>query len=466
MRNLVFVLLFVVLAFLSWGVYGPVLHQGQHAMGTPLEPSSLRPFICVGIAYFLIGVLAPLMVLRTKGETGRWTLPGIVWSFAAGAAGAIGALGIILAFKFRGNPVYVMPLVFGLAPVVNTLVTMAMARTFRQAGILFLIGIIAVAVGGAGVLLFKPSAKNVQVVEGSDGSIQVTLKEMVHSGSGVREWKTTEWKAASAAELSTNADLQKAYRLYLKKQRLTLPQWLKILASIAFTALCWGSYGPILHKGQMKMQGSRLRPFLCVGLAYFAIAVVAPVPLLRVFDESGGWTLGGSVWSFAAGAAGAIGALGIIMAFNFGGKPIYVMPLVFGGAPVVNTMTTVFAEGTISETSVMFYVCLGLVIVGAIMVLVFAPRKHAEKTQAPKAMPEDAAETDDAPPAAGKSPLVDGETSSPDSSDSPDKSGQSLGGDQTMPEDDSSVRTAADPYNETEEDTEDPDEDTYDYRAH
>ena len=52
--------------------------------------------------------------------------------------------------------------------------------------------------------------------------------------------------------------------------------------SIALAALCWGSYGPILHKGQMKMAGSRLRPFLCVGLAYFVIAVLLPLPLRPV----------------------------------------------------------------------------------------------------------------------------------------------------------------------------------------
>lgn len=459
MRSLILVLPFVAIALLSWGVYGPVLHEGQHGMGTSLEPSSLRPFICVGIAYFLIGVLAPATVLRTNGETGRWTPAGIVWSFAAGAAGAIGALGIILAFKFRGNPVYVMPLVFGLAPVVNTLVTMLMARTFRQAGVLFLVGIVAVAVGGAGVLLFKPSAKNVEVIEESDGSIKVTFKRMVRSGSGVNEWKTTEWNAADVTELSTKADLRKAYRLYLKKQRLTLPQWLKILASIAFTALCWGSYGPILHKGQMKMQGSRLRPFLCVGLAYFVIAVLVPMPLLQVFDEPGGWTLGGSIWSLAAGAAGAIGALGIIMAFNFGGKPIYVMPLVFGGAPVVNTMTTVVVEGTIGEVSMMFYVCLALVILGAIMVLVFAPRKRDATIRDRMGTSGDGASTDETPTVNGEPSTGDGPMSSSDSGGRPVDEGE------TMPDEDSSVKTAADPHNESEEDTHDP-EDTYDQRQH
>jgi hypothetical protein len=74
------------------------------------------------------------------------------------------------------------------------------------------------------------------------------------------------------------------------------------------------------------------------------------------------------------GAAGAIGALGIIMAFNFGGKPVYVMPLVFGGAPVVNTFFTITASGLWDEVNALFVAGLMLVIAGAAMVLVFAPK--------------------------------------------------------------------------------------------
>ena len=33
-----------------------------------------------------------------------------------------------------------------------------------------------------------------------------------------------------------------------------------------------------------------MRPFLCVGLAYFAIAVVFPLLMLPVLPEPGGWT--------------------------------------------------------------------------------------------------------------------------------------------------------------------------------
>ena len=164
--------------------------------------------------------------------------------------------------------------------------------------------------------------------------------------------------------------------------------WL-IAASVAVTALCWGAYGPVLHRGQAQMDGSRLRPFLCVGLAYFAIAVVIPFFLMSSFPEPGPetgsiWFNTGMTWSLLAGAAGAIGALGIIYAFNFGGKPIFVMPLVFGIAPVVNTFTEIVSKNLYGEVPQMFYLSLLLVIFGAVMVLICAPRgkKPQLKTEA------------------------------------------------------------------------------------
>jgi hypothetical protein len=66
--------------------------------------------------------------------------------------------------------------------------------------------------------------------------------------------------------------------------------------------------------------------------------------------------------------------LGIIMAFNFGGKPVYVMPLVFGGAPVINTLTTLVAKPPETAPGPLFYAGLIIVAVGAVTVLVFAPK--------------------------------------------------------------------------------------------
>ncbi len=345
-----FVLPFVFLTVLCWGNYGPLMHEGQHDMAG----SSLRPFICVGFAYFLIAVIVPLLTLQARGEQGKWTLSGAFWSLSAGVVGALGALGVILAFKFKGRPVYVMPLVFGCAPVVNTFVTMLMSRTLKEAKPIFYLGVLLVAGGAAGVLYFKPR------------------KPPIDSGHPPAEAAAATTSTGTAAtQPATSAATTQAAPLTPRDQ-------LNIGLAIAVAALSWGAYGPVLHKGQMKMAGSRLRPFLCVGLAYFAMAVVAPLLLLPLLNDAGEWMPGGSVsgilWSLGGGAAGAIGALGIIMAFNFGGKPIFVMPLVFGCAPVVNTFTTILAEQTSAYIQPPFIVSLTLVIIGAVMVLIFAPK--------------------------------------------------------------------------------------------
>ena len=44
-------------AALAWGMYGPSLHKGQVALGNPM-----RALLCVGVAYFLVGVLVPVSV--------------------------------------------------------------------------------------------------------------------------------------------------------------------------------------------------------------------------------------------------------------------------------------------------------------------------------------------------------------------------------------------------------------------
>ena len=373
MKNFYF-LIFVVMTFLCWGLYGPVLHVGQVTMGGGHgQRSLLRPLICVGFAYFLIAVLFPLIVLQTKGETGSWSASGFIWSFAAGAIGAIGALGIVLAFKFQGKPFYVMPLVFGLAPIINTFVTMAMARTFKEASPLFYVGILIVAIGAAGVLINKPTVTKTAVVSPTSAVVKtetsnVSLQESSDaSAEAAVEKKATEEKATEGKNsIIANDELSETPK----------SNPLAIALSIALTALCWGAYGPVLHKGQAKMDGSRLRPFLCVGLAYFVIAVVGPMLLLGTLEDPGSFdNLSGVAWSFAAGATGAIGALGIIYAFNFGGKPLFVMPLVFGFAPVVNTFYEIVTKNLYGQVPTLFFVSLGLVITGAVMVLVLAPRK-------------------------------------------------------------------------------------------
>ena len=359
MRNFTF-LIFVALTFCSWGIYGPVLHVGQELMAGGEGKASLRPFMCVGIAYFLIAVVYPSFILQTKGEQGNWTAKGFYWSMAAGIITAIGALGIVLAFKFQGKPVYVMPLVFGLAPIVNTFVTMLMSGTIKQASPKFYIGIIIVAVGAAGVLTFQPkNTKKAEILPAAQTEFtQVSYQENTD--------ETVSNLPAQSTEAETNLT---------KPEEKKPVNMLAVGICIAVTVVCWGSYGPLLHKGQVYMNQSRLRPLLCVGLAYFAVAVIAPYFLLDTFEEPGGWqNTSGVAWSLVAGAAGALGSLGIIYAFTFGGKPVFVMPLIFGFAPVINTLTETFTNNLFGSVTIEFLLSLGMVIVGAAMVLVFAPR--------------------------------------------------------------------------------------------
>ena len=349
MRSIAASLPFAGLTVLCWGAYGPVLHHSKAGMGN----SSLAQLLCVGIAYFIIAVIIPIVVLYSRGETGNWTTGGFVWGLAAGTCGALGALGIITALNNGGNPIYVMPIFFGGAPVINTLVSMYMGKLFGKAGSGFFLGIILVAVGAAGVFIFKPAV----------------------------EKAPTKAPSAVETQVEDDEDNEKAMDKVVSIGM--------VILGIGLTVLCWGAYGSVLHRSQAKMSGSRLRPFFCVGLAYFLIAVIVPIVLLGSRTESLDWRAAGAFGSMMAGACGAVGALGIILSFTYGGKPVFIMPLVFGGAPIVNTMIGIVEEGLGDGVGTMFIVSLTIVILGAITTLVCAPKPS------PKGPPEDKPDYDD-----------------------------------------------------------------------
>ena len=144
--------MFVIGAVLCWGTYGPILHKGQVALGNPL-----RALLMVGLAYFLVGVLVPVVTLSSQGQLNSFNMDGSVAALAGGALGALGAVCIIFAFRAGGLPIYVMPLVFGGAPVVNVLFTMAMHPPKSAINPLLYLGFVLAAAGGALVLYFKPA---------------------------------------------------------------------------------------------------------------------------------------------------------------------------------------------------------------------------------------------------------------------------------------------------------------------
>jgi uncharacterized membrane protein len=146
-------IIFALGAALSWGLYGPALHRGQVALGSPM-----RALLCVGVAYFLIGVLVPVAGLSYQGELQGFTMKGSLAATVAGALGALGAVCIIFAFKSGGLPTYVMPLVFAGAPLVNVLFSMWLHPPKTPPNPLLYIGFVLAAVGAGLVLYFKPQA--------------------------------------------------------------------------------------------------------------------------------------------------------------------------------------------------------------------------------------------------------------------------------------------------------------------
>ena len=145
--------LFVIGAVLSWGVYGVLLHKGGVQLGNPL-----KALLCVGVAYFLIGVLVPVATLSAQGGLGTFNSDGLWSATIAGALGAIGAACIIYAFRFGGLPLYVMPLVFGGAPIVNVFFSMLLHPPKNPVNPMLYVGLVFASAGAAMVLYFRPQS--------------------------------------------------------------------------------------------------------------------------------------------------------------------------------------------------------------------------------------------------------------------------------------------------------------------
>lgn len=146
-------IVFALGAALAWGLYGPALHQGQVQLGSPM-----RALLCVGVAYFLIAVLVPVISLSFQGQLSGFTMKGSVAATLAGALGAAGAVCIIFAFRSGGLPTYVMPLVFAGAPLVNVLFSMWLHPPKVSPNPLLYLGFVLAATGAGLVLYFKPAS--------------------------------------------------------------------------------------------------------------------------------------------------------------------------------------------------------------------------------------------------------------------------------------------------------------------
>jgi len=173
-------LLYVALAGLSWGTYVPLIFYGGNELGG--KPGSrFMAILCVGIAYFVIGVLIPVyLFVSGQYEWPELTTTGLVFSALAGVAGAVGALCVIFATKSaiasaresgldpNTYKLFIAPLIFGLAPIINTIVSMFWHPEkgqpfhfgFDLPGWKLWAGIVLVGVGAALVLFSKEEAES------------------------------------------------------------------------------------------------------------------------------------------------------------------------------------------------------------------------------------------------------------------------------------------------------------------
>jgi len=157
-----------------------------------------------------------------------------------------------------------------------------------------------------------------------------------------------------------------------------------VLMFIAMAALAWGVYVPLVHAAADKL-GSNLRAFLMVGVAYFLTAVLVPCLFIFVLNNDPtvkdptklNFHLPNMMWGLGAGIAGAVGALCVIFAAKSAGPgaALYVAPLVFAGAPIINTIAslTIFSHGKTASPSPPFFMGLVLAAAGAAMVMLYKP---------------------------------------------------------------------------------------------
>lgn len=161
-------LYFALISVACWGLYGIFLHAGQAGMADQ-QLGRYKAFLFVGIAYFLVAVLAPLVVLLLSKNM-SWNMPakGMGLSLLAGTLGAFGAFGVLLAMGAGGKAgmppavvaVSVMSLIFAGAPIVNALVSIALHPPKGGLAAIpwpFIAGILIAATGTYMVTKFKPS---------------------------------------------------------------------------------------------------------------------------------------------------------------------------------------------------------------------------------------------------------------------------------------------------------------------
>jgi len=157
-------LIFALLVVLFWGCYGVAMHAASESMGGKADPHSrYKAYILVGVAYLVIAVFAPMVLMVTQGAS--WSFPGkgVMYALLAGTLGAFGAFFVLSAMGSVGKRPWMIPVVmcvvFAGAPIVNAIVALIIHPPKGGWGSihpLFYVGILVAACGAAMATYFKP----------------------------------------------------------------------------------------------------------------------------------------------------------------------------------------------------------------------------------------------------------------------------------------------------------------------
>ena len=144
-------LIFALGTVCCWGAYGTAIHKSNSLLGEGLKTALL-----VGVAYFFLAVLIPSLIMWKNGADWSFPAKGTMFGLLAGSLGAIGAICVIYSMKSGGSPLYVMPIIFGCAPLVNVIVSSVAHPPEKAINPVFWLGVLVLASGAGMVLYFQP----------------------------------------------------------------------------------------------------------------------------------------------------------------------------------------------------------------------------------------------------------------------------------------------------------------------
>ena len=283
---------YTVLGFLFWAHYG--IAARFSSLG--YDHVSELTFVWVCLVYALVGTPLALVLSKMHDKGSVFPVKSQGWAAVAGLVGAGGAVCVISAMKF-GNPLYVMPLVFGPAQAFNVLFTKALQGFKRSPSPWFWLGL-------GGLVVFS------------------ILVQVLKAGTEVEGLEGGSW-----------------------------------LVWALLAAACWGMYGvaarlAVMHSAKASGgHGSHHKVLLGVSLVYaaFGVGTWAFGALGLSSAITGGALLqssDGIIFGLLTGIAGMGGAALIIPANSVEGSPgpIVVMAVVFMGAAAVNAVASALWE--------------------------------------------------------------------------------------------------------------------------